>query len=641
MLRLGGRVIVQNINSLSDGRASPAQLTGVIQRGDVLSAIDGKSIVNLPLDQLVIGLQPLSTPMEDGTYKRILRLRFAAGDGLSALDSNDKLLSKAPTESGVFNLTQFLPQDFPIVDNLSGQPLFGDSLIATAPVKSPIKEEPASNSNALNSTNIVNANELVSNPQFVGIKRSLSYHEHISLEISQSFQKEKSCLISEYFAWSDNYSELLRPPQRTSMLARDVVIDYWRKMKNRLEQGQNVINGAKALMDTLEDIDKGKDVRSFQVWSSNVSLRSRATTRRRYVLDTASLMASTIAEELDSDAGVSVGSDELDDLDGIDGDELLVQLAAHDEIWRKQVLETIAKATKEMEDDESEKENCNSNDLDIAEKLGNLLLGEQVNKLLMKKKKSFALPQDDVTCVLFDLVSYLASTTPDEISMKGKFEVNPQTRLVPFQKSRGSSSNNDPILAAIFVVNEVFPAWLACFKPLPWEERRVLWPQTKATSNSNIGVESVADDLLTVDSSGTSPIPNRKKKNLRETIEDMELDVESRAETCFLITFYFTQEILPGMVGDRGISRVVKAAWTETQALDFLDKFGSYLRLPMSIAYAAFLESKTILEKLLELAKHDPRHLEAMKEVSKTDSLLLYETVSILSHMTVPVAFLD
>jgi hypothetical protein len=41
----------------------------------------------------------------------------------------------------------------------------------------------------------------------------------------------------------------------------------------------------------------------------------------------------------------------------------------------------------------------------------------------------------------------------------------------------------------------------------------------------------------------------------------------------------------------------------------------------------AFLKSESVVAKLLELAKHDPRHLEALKDISKVDSLVLYEPV--------------
>lgn len=607
---------------MADGRASPAQLTGLVRRGDVLIAIDGKSIVNLPLDQLVVGLQPLSTPHEDGSYKRVLKLRFLAGEGLEALERNDETLSKTAGETGVFSLTQFLPQEFPMVDQLSGQPMFDDA--ATSPQGQKwLKPVVAT---ALKQTTDGDHEKLVKDR---GSRKSLSLNELISLSIADLMQNEKAYYISEFFSWNEEYSELLRPSIVATIRASEEITAFLKKKKQLMERGEEAMKGAKALSLSIEDIDKGKDLRSFQAWSSNASLRSRASTRRRYVMEAASVVASTIVEEVESDVAVSVGSGELDDQDGFDGDELLLQLAAHDEIWRRQVLETIDIATTEMQEaDKGEEENTAiMQEMDIAEKLGSLFLGDQVNKLLTKKKKSYALPQGEVTSVLFDLVTHLASTTPDEISVKGKFEINPQTSLVPFRRSKNSTVEKDALLATLFIVNDVFPAWLKCFRPLPWEERRVLWPHTKASNSSNSVAASVADDLLTIDSPGASPEPLRKKKNLRETIEDMELDVESRAETCFLISFYFTQEILPGMVENGGGWRNTKSS-TETDALAFVDLYGAYLKLPMALAYASFLRSESVVAKLLELAKHDPRHLEALKDISKVNSLVLYEPVS-------------
>ena len=88
-----------------------------------------------------------------------------------------------------------------------------------------------------------------------------------------------------------------------------------------------------------------------------------------------------------------------------------------------------------------------------------------------------------------------------------------------------------------FVIDDVFPAWLNSFKALPWEERRVLWVHTRAsTMESHTGASFAhsLDDALTLDSGSTgypSPSVRKRKKDLRETIEDMELDLESRGET--------------------------------------------------------------------------------------------------------------
>lgn len=63
---IGGNVIVQDLVPLKDGRASPAQLSGKISVGDVLLAVDNKSLQGLDISALVAALQPLK-----GTTKQL------------------------------------------------------------------------------------------------------------------------------------------------------------------------------------------------------------------------------------------------------------------------------------------------------------------------------------------------------------------------------------------------------------------------------------------------------------------------------------------------------------------------------------------------------------------------------------------
>jgi len=84
----GGKVIVQSLNALNDGWASPAKLTGVVQRGDVLLAIGNRSLTNLPIDKLVEGLALLSTSDCAWRYQRYLDLRLEPGAGMDLLKSH-------------------------------------------------------------------------------------------------------------------------------------------------------------------------------------------------------------------------------------------------------------------------------------------------------------------------------------------------------------------------------------------------------------------------------------------------------------------------------------------------------------------------------------------------------------------------
>lgn len=67
---------------------------------------------------------------------------------------------------------------------------------------------------------------------------------------------------------------------------------------------------------------------------------------------------------------------------------------------------------------------------------------------------------------------------------------------------------------------------------------------------------------------------------------------------------------------------------TEQQIADFLEKFGSYVKLDTCMAYASALESKSVIDALLRIAKYDPRHKEVVKQLAKSTSLLFYEPVS-------------
>jgi len=90
---LQGKVIIQAIDPLIDGRASPAQLCGMISPGDILIAVNGKSLINgtihnpAPMDRIISVLKPLSQPMDEasGEYSREVRLRLVLGEGIDLL----------------------------------------------------------------------------------------------------------------------------------------------------------------------------------------------------------------------------------------------------------------------------------------------------------------------------------------------------------------------------------------------------------------------------------------------------------------------------------------------------------------------------------------------------------------------------
>jgi hypothetical protein len=575
----GGRVIVQKLIPLSDGRASPAQLVGVIQRGDVLLSIDNLSLVNLPIDQLMEGLKPLSSPVgENGSYQRLMTLRFETGGsvGLALLQNHEKAqaATKERTENGMDAANDMFSL-FPMVDQLSGQPLFEEQLCQ--PKKTLVLAEDSKTKVLRTDDGADYAEEKKTTPRagssYVLAGKTVDHHNNknetadtlISSMLAEQRSHDRKRFASEFFIYKDDLSVWLR----TSMGMKygtgggrnkhgsSVGGGVGMTQAERVEKGTKVMAVVKALSYNMEDMDRGKDMRSFQRWNTTLSLRSRASVRRRHVLDSASLPAHGRGDSHQHSAIDELGSVDSRcsgaSLDGVDGDELLLGLAAHDGIWRKQVIEALNNSIAEMErngnaEDEQEPdddEGIIAHDIDaaITKELGTFLFGENMSRIITKKKKSYALPPEEVTSVLFDLTTNIASSAPDEITL---FPGQPSAST----SNQGSSSqaatpnkkkqvaagvqSSDVILATRFILEEALPIWLHSFRPLPWEERRVLWPKVRyasTTSDSYGGTNTIfSDDSLTVDSAGstrTSP----QGKNLREIIEDQELDIEARAET--------------------------------------------------------------------------------------------------------------
>lgn len=61
----------------------------------------------------------------------------------------------------------------------------------------------------------------------------------------------------------------------------------------------------------------------------------------------------------------------------------------------------------------------------------------------------------------------------------------------------------------------------------------------------------------------------------------------------------------------------------------FLGEFGAYLEINKCLIQAGIMRDDVVIDLLLGIAKHDPRHREVMKLMSKTNQLVFYEQVSI------------
>lgn len=644
---MGGKVIVQSLNPLSDGRASPAQLSGVIQRGDVLLQINGVSLVNLPIDRLMKGLSPLSTPDErNGAYQRTLFLRLASGEGLNLLrqakgNRNDESGLKMEGKPGPVTPPLDPAADmfslFPMVDN-SGLRVENDDPIqetSDAIEKDGGKDEDKEDESETPASSASLAKTPGSLDEIIGEK----------LAEERSIERKKA--ISEFFSREGGIFFSLQYLEPGFMDAASHTTDNdpfaGLTPAEMIDIGTKALKGAKALSAIIERVDKGSDRRSFQSLSATLSLYSRASTRRRYVLDGRAMpvnfdkvqeAALTEEEDGDDEKEEEENNSERNSDEGeqLDGDELLLRLAATDEIWRKQVLDFLDHVIEQALEEASDESTQHDGNVDLSNELGSFLFGTDMTKVLNRKRKSHVLPPPEITSLLFDLTTKISSTVPDRIKAEGD-PITVRSSLVPFIGMKRPAADSNVMLANHFLLNQVLPLWLKSFRPLALDQRRIMWPPESPSLESTTGSTLSGDDSITIGSITTrnTGAGSRTKKNLREQIEDNELDPESRAETCFLTTYYFTQHLLPRLLPGGGATKPNSDSETLEELLDFVSQFGSYLKLHTCLAYAAVLKSSKLIDSLLEVAKFDPRHREVMKQTSRPSALIIYDSVSIFS----------
>jgi hypothetical protein len=595
---VGGRVIVQQLNALEDGRASPAQLAGVIKRGDVLLAVDGCSLLNLPIDQLMRGLSPLSAPEDPlkGTFRKALKLRFASGEGLALLSrgvgpgsssgvadpaaSSSQATVRRDTDGAadMFGL-------FPMVDQLSGMPLF-ESESHQIPL-APSHPDDAELSSS-------KTGPRVEEIPTVATTQKLSLDEQISSDVARDRQRDKYRFVRAYFAWRGGddggdeglFSDALRGPISTAdpgegdqsnteqpPLASSTFPLAPLTLNQLVERGRRAVVGAGILSDGVEAADRGnKEGRSLKSWKTTLSLYSRTSERRRAAMrgfDTASMPVdfgrldeekSDDGSDRDDDGASADRSDSSHSDEGqpLDADAQLVRSAATDAVWRRQVIEYLKKVTEEREqrgrlpehaeagDDDAIVTDRESNNIDLAlsAELGSFLFGDKMSRIITKSKKSLALPPDEITALLFDLTTKLIATIPTEVDATAtRLQESRHSFIAPLieKKRITSDPGTDVQIASRFLLEDVLPVWLDSFKPLPWDQRRILWPLDKPTfGGSTTASSTFSDDSFTQESvgvashlfsGGSSPKVSKRSKNLRERIEDLELNAESRAET--------------------------------------------------------------------------------------------------------------
>lgn len=580
---LQGKVIVQTITPLDDGRASPAQLCGLLTPGDILIAVNGKSLINgtihnpVSMERMFSVLKPLSQPLdaEDGQYyAREVRLRLVLDEGRELLRDQKEREERKQREreerkrlgldskggnmvdpaADLFGLSSFMA-----VDQHSGMPMFGHWEDRHHKVA---EKEGGSDAIALDLSILDGGKQVKTSEVMQGDARRMqplftralpSLQAQIAQQVALERQWIRSQNTSEFFSLDDEASLLLRAPSPVYHLevSQFPLVNPIDARKMRLQRGAENMLYAKDIVSKVELQEKGldnihHDEDPLEIASrvcGTASIRTGASRRRWHRGDSADDACSTAASAsfIDNqlDTSTAHSGDSVEECDH----RLLVELAANNESWKRNVivrLKAYAKATeKEGNSELVGKSSIQLSEEDVAPtSLDSLLFGGDVAKILEKKKQSLALPPGEMTSMLFDLVEHLESGLPMQIFTKDDSSTNPlnaSEKVVSFMKTPIEMSV-DITKATDFLLNNAFDVWLKSFRPLPWKQRRALWPLNQSGGNADSGstmASSHFDDGLSISiaSAGTSTNVPAEKRNLREVIEEMELDPETRIET--------------------------------------------------------------------------------------------------------------
>jgi hypothetical protein len=96
-------------------------------------------------------------------------------------------------------------------------------------------------------------------------------------------------------------------------------------------------------------------------------------------------------------------------------------------------------------------------------------------------------------------------------------------------------ARSDTKKATDFLLNLALREWLKSFRPLPWKHRHALWSshQSGLDGDSMVSSRTDDDDSLSLMSGFTSQARSMEKdtRNLKELVEDLTLNHETRGET--------------------------------------------------------------------------------------------------------------
>jgi hypothetical protein len=567
---LHGKVIVQSISPLEDGRASPAQICGLFRPGDILISVNGSSLINgnihmpVPMDKMVEALKPLSEPIDgDGRYSREVRLRFVTGEGrklLRELKERDERKQRVIEErrklgldgkagatsidhaADIFGLSALMG-----VDQFTGMPMFQQQHLETHEVLTESKTDDTAADAVVPKADTEISQ---SHPSFF-TKNIPLLQSRISGQLAMERQWIRNHNTSEYFTLDSKASLLLRTPSPTTVEQPDG--DQYSQMnpvearKKRLELGLENMSHAKELVFNVEKQERGVDINDdddpMEVASrvcGTASVRTGASRRRWHRGDSVIFEEQSTAlsaSSMENQADANTVHSEEESVEMCDH-RLLVDLAANHQSWKRNVikrLEDYATDTAEAIEDENNNSRQEIAQNGVPSSLDSLLFGSDVAKILGNKKSSLALPPGEMTQMLFDLKEHLEGGLPVHIfTNNDTFTISEHEKTVSFVKSP-IESDVDVSRATSFLVNEALGIWLKSFRPLPWKQRRALWPlhQSGPNAESSSMVSSHFDDgmSLSLASGGTHTTTKAEKRNLREIIEELELDPETRRET--------------------------------------------------------------------------------------------------------------
>lgn len=569
---------MQAISPLEDGRASPAQLCGLFCPGDCLIAVNGSPLIDgsihtpVPMDKMVLALKPLSEPIDgDGRYSREVRLRFVIGEGKKLLleqkerelrkqrviDERKKLGldGKAGSASvdhaaDIFGLSALMG-----VDQFTGMPMFQEHHLETHHDEEVVVEsrvDSDSNEALLAETSIRASNENQTIQQSLFSKDPPQLQSRISHQLAIERQWVLQQNTSSYFTLDKSASLLLRPPSPPPIVeSADCLfcrLDPAEARQKRLELGVANLSHAGELLSRVEKEEHGIDEHEYQdpmeVASrvcGTATVRTGASRRRWHrgdsviLEDTQSAAISTSSMDNQADANTLHSEESIEMCDH----RLLVDLAANSNPWRLNVmkrLEDYAAATERASYNENTCSQSNSLSENVAPSgLDSFLFGGDVAKILSKKQNSLALPPGEMTQMLFDLIEHLENGLPIHVfTGEDAVPLNGSERAVTFIKPP-RENDADASKATDFLLNDALVVWMKSFRPLPWKQRRALWPLQSSTAQteSSSMVSSQFDDgmSLSMASGGTHTTTKAEKRNLRQIIEELELDPETRRET--------------------------------------------------------------------------------------------------------------